>query len=650
MPITPPLTPYPGFNNSTLQPGFTSTAVSLPIGPISGKIYSPFFKYSNFINAIGHTGDYPPHLPDNYPNGKKINLPNYFNPNQTGPGTYEQYYNEVLFPYYNNGPTTPPYYIGSTTIQDSKNPGLRPKLPSPLTKPTYGEGIKDLPTGNLFREVTVKKLNDNIEGIYKIGSNSYVGDIENEKLEGHELITKGVSNFTNISAEDAATRAKNILGLGLLSGLTGAPKVIQLGANAIQELENESAVYASSPFSALTRIQGQQFQDFRSYKSGIRLDGASTTARALTLHGGRGSVVGALYAGLAGLAGGAYQQINIESLYGFGEHGTPYALRKDFTSTSHVSSRWSKEKPAKFKKRKPGKLKRPGRDGAWVPPGFIDPISQATPFRGDKVSVIDFKQSNLDRVYKWVPESRNSILNNAVGAAAEKLTGRITKDFIKFFFTGPDLTPWADSEIEDDVMVFRAIITSLTDSFNPSWQPLNFIGRGDPAYNYGGYSRDINLDFTVYATDRDELKPIWRKLNALAGYTAPEYDGSSIALKGPYLRITIGDLYYQQPLIINSLYFTLQDSETTWEINVEEDAGMMQVPKQINVSLGGTLITDYIPQKGGRFYTLANRRAINSDNPDPGNDNWLSDMQNNEDIPFTIDSDTQQAGGTPDSQ
>jgi len=184
----------------------------------------------------------------------------------------------------------------------------------------------------------------------------------------------------------------------------------------------------------------------------------------------------------------------------------------------------------------------------------------------------------------------------------------------------------------DDVMVFRAIITSLTDSYNPSWSPTQFIGRADPSYNYAGYSRDINLDFTVYATDRDELKPIWRKLNALAGYTAPEYDGSSIALKGPYLRLTVGDLYYQQPLIINSLYFTLQDSETTWETNIEEDAENMEVPKQIQVSIGGTLITDYLPQKGGRFYTLAHKDMLTSDSPEKGSTNWLSDMKTNKDV------------------
>jgi hypothetical protein len=134
----------------------------------------------------------------------------------------------------------------------------------------------------------------------------------------------------------------------------------------------------------------------------------------------------------------------------------------------------------------------------------------------------------------------------------------------------------------------------------------------------------------VYATDRDEMKPIWRKLNALAGYTAPTYNTDSIALEAPWMRITIGDLFYQQPVVITGLTYTLQDSDTTWEINIEQDASMMQAPKKISVTLSLNLITNELPQKGGRFYTLAKR--FNGDSTAKnGNDNWLSDFETDED-------------------
>ena len=58
----------------------------------------------------------------------------------------------------------------------------------------------------------------------------------------------------------------------------------------------------------------------------------------------------------------------------------------------------------------------------------------------------------------------------------------------------------------------------------------------------------------------------------------------------------------------------------------------MEVPKQIQVSIGGTLITDYLPQKGGRFYTLAHKDMLTSDSPEKGSTNWLSDMKTNKDV------------------
>jgi len=176
--------------------------------------------------------------------------------------------------------------------------------------------------------------------------------------------------------------------------------------------------------------------------------------------------------------------------------------------------------------------------------------------------------------------------------------------------------------------VFRATINSLSDSFNADWQGFTLIGRGDQNYQYGGFSRDISLDFTVYATDRDEVKPIWRKLNALAGYTAPEYTKENIALIGPWMRITIGDLLNQQPIILKSVGYTLAAGDTPWEINIEKDPQMMQTPHKIDVNLTMTPITDWLPQKGGRFYSLAKRHDATG-LPIPGNDNWLSDTNTN---------------------
>ena len=172
-------------------------------------------------------------------------------------------------------------------------------------------------------------------------------------------------------------------------------------------------------------------------------------------------------------------------------------------------------------------------------------------------------------------------------------------------------------------MVFRATITTLEESYQAGWVPVQMIGRADPNYHYTSFSRDLSLSFVVAATDRDEMKPIWRKLNALAGYTAPIYDTINIGLKGPWMRMTIGDLLVQQPVILESLSYTLVDTDTTWEINIEDDPEMMQAPHRVTVSMQLKIITDYLPENEGQFYTLAKNNDKYGSKP--GIDNWLSD-------------------------
>ena len=155
------------------------------------------------------------------------------------------------------------------------------------------------------------------------------------------------------------------------------------------------------------------------------------------------------------------------------------------------------------------------------------------------------------------------------------------------------------------------------------------IGRADPNYIYTSYGRDMSISFTVYATDRDEMQPIYRKLNALAGYTAPTYNPESIAMEGPWMRLTVGDLLVQQPVVLTSVSYTYDVGDAPWEINIENDPNMMQVPFKVSVQLQFNVISDYLPQKGGRFYTLAKRFAGNEAQPITGDDNWLSDAKGN---------------------
>ena len=540
---------------------------------------------------------------------------------------YSLFINNVVKPYLVNSNSTPPYYQGSYTIKTTTkqnkannfNLSNQPdglgisstanvNLASPLPKPgPAGTKLSEL-TPEEYRTAEIRKpINFGKETtIQKIGAIIPIGTTLND--DTISSLDRIVSNHTNATDATALGSIGAAAGAGLASNL-GIPTLGQgLGAVAGGLLP---PTYASVPFLNLGKLPelGGMTQDFRSRKGfgsvsdfvGKRIDG--TAAAADTNNSKKNRAIA--YAAASIAPGGAYTLFNRETLYGEGTPGSPLALRNDFTAKSTVTTKWKKSTDGK---------------GEWTP--TQNPLHKATEFRGDKVNVIDFRKGSYDDIYRW--KRKKSQSSEKIGAVLGAIINDpgVTQDYIKFFFTGPNIE--FNKTGEDDIMTFRASITSLTDTFNPQWNPVQMIGRADPNYHYSGYGRDMNLDFTIYATDRDELKPIWRKLNALASYTAPEYTKDSIAMKGPWMRITIGDLYKQTPVFISSLFYTLIDTDTTWDINIEQDTTRMQVPNKIQVSMGLTVITDYLPEKGGRMYSLNNEPGKD----DQGDANWLSDAVN----------------------
>lgn len=474
----------------------------------------------------------------------------------------------------------------------------------------------------------------------------------NPTISAPEQFIPGPSEYSNWTAGKWAhtnvnlkTTAGNIFGFASLAAgsLFGIPQIGQVGEAITNDAENSlSGTYTTLPFDKLKPSPFIKYSDFRSrtnvdlnanpglgqqtlaYVTSRRLDGASAALR--------GSAKAAIYSAAAVSPIGPYSTFNLDGVgfsgYGWGEHDHPDAIRKDFTMRSHVAKRWNRSKANPQWDTLTDTLT--GYTNPITPGHFsrtFDPIELATPFRGDKVNVIDFGKRRLTDAYLWNPDRLISI-DNVLGMNLNRLG--MTQDFIKFYFTGPKLQAGNDTDI-DDIIVFRATIEEVGDTHNASWTPQTMIGRADPNYTYGGYSRDVSISFDIYATDRDEMQPIYRKLNALAGYTAPTYNPDSITMEGPWMRITIGDLFNQQPVVLNSVSYTFGGQDSPWEINIEDDPNMMQVPFKISVQLSFNVISDYLPQKGGRFYSLAKRFATDAA-PISGNDNWLSDAKGNFDL------------------
>ena len=403
----------------------------------------------------------------------------------------------------------------------------------------------------------------------------------------------------DINGEDILRSA----GISLASGLTSNTAITGLiGGGGKQRTS-----YKLLSKDKIRKIQDSflPYYDFRreigTLGKDTRVDGAAALLR--------GSALAGAYSAASLAPGGAYSVFNLESTYGFGSYtGFNPQSKKDFTLRSNVATRWQNGSGDTL--------------GGFIQ--TINPIEIATQFRGDKVNVIDFGQKSHGQIYKWRPPI--GLNETSFGAALDALGAGTTRDFVKFYFTGPKLTANPTEGTKDDVLVFRALISSLTDTFNASWNPVKYIGRADPSYTYQGYGRQFDVNFTVYASDRDEMKPMYRKLNYLASYTAPTYSDDTLTMEAPFLRITIGDLLVHQPVILTSVYYTFVDSDTTWETNLVKDPMMMQAPFKVEVSVQFNVITDYLPQKGGRMYSLASKFDKDSV-PKPGGHNWLSDAK-----------------------
>ena len=166
----------------------------------------------------------------------------------------------------------------------------------------------------------------------------------------------------------------------------------------------------------------------------------------------------------------------------------------------------------------------------------------------------------------------------------------IGRDLIKFRFY-VDGTP----------LYFRAHLTTFTDNHTGNWNPHQYIGRADQFYTYQGYSRGVNIGFSVAAASKQELKPLYRKLNYLASACTPKYEGNNF-MQGTVARVTVGNYLYRTPGVINSVGITWQ-SDYPWEIALNEpeggdDTGMLELPMILNASINFNVIHDFTPEVG----------------------------------------------------
>jgi hypothetical protein len=113
---------------------------------------------------------------------------------------------------------------------------------------------------------------------------------------------------------------------------------------------------------------------------------------------------------------------------------------------------------------------------------------------------------------------------------------------------------------------FRALLDSMDDNYTAEWNAFKYMGRGENFYRYNGFTRTINLGWTVAAQSKQELIPMYQKLNFLASSLTPDYSKNGY-MRGNLATLTVGGYLYEQPGIITSINYSVPQ-ESPWEIGI----------------------------------------------------------------------------------
>jgi len=171
-------------------------------------------------------------------------------------------------------------------------------------------------------------------------------------------------------------------------------------------------------------------------------------------------------------------------------------------------------------------------------------------------------------------------------------------DFVKFTIASID----NNNPKYSTFMHFRALLDSFNDNYSAEWGSVRYLGRGENFYNYNGFTREINLSFTTAAQSKQELIPMYKKLNYLASQLMPDYSTEGY-MRGSLVKLTVGGYLNEQPGFITNLAYDLI-TEAPWEIAIDEVGNPDPTVKQLSQIVKVTSFTfvpihTFAPQKQG---------------------------------------------------
>ena len=256
------------------------------------------------------------------------------------------------------------------------------------------------------------------------------------------------------------------------------------------------------------------------------------------------------------------------------------------------------------------------------------PLNQETlPKDGYQARLNNNGIGSLEDYPKWFSGTRRSDYVNTL-----RVLDKSSIDVLAFEGDGR-YHPYKDDQIafyfhdlvNDKYIPFRCTVSGISDTNNAKWGEINYIGRSDRTFNYTGFSRNISFKFKVAAMSIAELLPMWSRINYLIGLTRPSnYKNNTTKIETinynssfvipPLVTFTIGDLYKEQPIILENVSIVIPE-DSIWETLPEKSnddwsylggkivwkdsiGKFAQFPLECEISIGGQLLERETPMTG----------------------------------------------------
>ncbi len=182
-----------------------------------------------------------------------------------------------------------------------------------------------------------------------------------------------------------------------------------------------------------------------------------------------------------------------------------------------------------------------------------------------------------------------------------KVFERYDSDILTVMFRGVD--PFT---LNEERWAFSAYLSGFKDSFDGTWNDVNYIGRSETFYIYSKFRRSVSFSLKIPCFNRAQLFEKHRALGQLASTTAGRYNTNSTrALGGMLLRLNVGNYLVGEYATMNNLTYTVPD-DASWDITPEARLAMY-IEANFSFNIVHQQLPQYLPS-----------REVGGDNDDVG--------------------------------